>query len=82
MVNTKMVKEVPDDFDPFRWRCDACGKERVYTEEAIEKTKKPYPDPQNHPYDFYISCPFCTKGVMEPPAMIFFGGAFADFNDE
>jgi hypothetical protein len=82
MANTKIVTQVPDDFDPFRWRCDSCGKERVYSEEQIEKTKKPYPDPQNHPYDFYVSCPFCTKGVMEPPDLVFFGGAFEDFNEE
>jgi ribosomal protein S27E len=82
MANTKIVNEVPDDFDPFRWRCDACGKEQVYTEEEIEKTKKSYPDPQNHPYDFYISCPFCGKGIMEPPELTFFGGSFEDFNEE
>ena len=82
MANTKIVNEVPDDFDPFRWWCDSCGKEHVYSEEEIEKTKKPYSDPQNHPYDFYVSCPFCTKGVMGPPDLVFFGGAFEDFTEE
>jgi hypothetical protein len=50
--------------------------------EEIEKTKQPYPDPHNHPYDFYISCPFCNKGVMEPPELVSFGDAFEDFTEE
>jgi hypothetical protein len=52
------------------------------TEKEIEKTKKPYPDPQNHPYDFYITCPFCNKGVMEPPELVSFFGAFEDFPED
>jgi hypothetical protein len=82
MANTKIVKQIPDEFDPFLWKCDSCGKERQYTEEEIDKTKKPYADPQNHPYDFYITCPFCSKGVMEPPELVSFSGAFEDFTEE
>jgi hypothetical protein len=82
MANTKIVKEIPDDFDPFLWKCDLCGKEQPLTEEEIEKTKKPYPDPQNHPYDFYITCPFCKTGVIEPPELVSFSGAFEDFDGE
>jgi hypothetical protein len=81
MANTRIVKEVPDDFDPFHRRCDPCGKERQNTEKMIEKTQKPYPDPKNHPYDTCITCPFCNK-VMEPPELVSFGGAFEDFNEE
>ena len=77
-----IVKKIPDDFDPFLWRCDLCGKEQSLTEEEIEKTKKPYPDPQKHPYDFYISCSFCSKGVMEPSELVSLFGAFEDFNEE
>lgn len=75
MANTRIVKEVP-------WGGDSCGKERQYSEKEIEKKKKPYPDPQNHPYDFYIPCLFCKTGVMEPPELVSFFGAFDDFNEE
>lgn len=69
-----------ESYDPFKFTCTSCGKTRVYTEEEIDKTKKPYTDPQNHDYDFYISCPFCTKGIMEPPEAVSFFGAFEEFN--
>ena len=82
MANTRVVNSIPDDFDPFRWRCSSCGKEREYTQEEIDKQKVPYPDPQNHDFDFYISCPFCQKGVMEPPELVFFGGAFEEIGEE
>ena len=82
MANTKIVKEVLDDFDPFLWKCESCGKERQYTKEEIDKTKQPYADPQYHPYDFYVTCPSCKKGVMEPPELVSFGGIFEDFNEE
>ncbi len=83
MANTKIFnKTTPNEFDPFLWKCDSCGKERQYTEEEIDKKKKPYADPQNHHYDFYVSCPFCKIGVMEPPEFVSFGGIFEDFNDQ
>jgi hypothetical protein len=82
MANTNVVKKVPFDFDPFLWKCDSCGKEKQFTQKEIDKTKKPYSDPQNHSFDFYISCSFCHKGVMEPPELVSFGGAFEDFNEE
>ena len=82
MANTRVVNSIPDDFDPFRWRCSSCGKEREYTQEEIDKQKVPYPDPQNHDFDFYISCPICGKGVMQPPHMVFFGGAFEEIGEE
>lgn len=60
--------------NPFLWKCDRCGKEKLYTQEEIDTTHKPWPDPQNHDYDFYVICPFCGKGVMEPPTFVSFGG--------
>jgi hypothetical protein len=75
MADIKSLKHTVtnlSDFDPFTWACTSCGKTKVYTEEEIDKTKIPYPDPQNHDYDFYISCPFCKTGVMEPPAFVSF----------
>jgi len=82
MANTKIVTDIPDDFNPFRWKCGSCGKEREYTQGEIDKQKIPYPDPQNHPADFYVSCPFCGKGVMQPPELVFFGGAFEELSEE
>jgi hypothetical protein len=75
MANTKVVKNPftdSFDFNPFLWKCSSCGKEREFTPEEIEKEKKPYPDPENHDYDFYIMCTNCKKGVMEPPTFISF----------
>jgi phage terminase large subunit GpA-like protein len=82
MAKTKTVASIPDDFDPFRWRCRSCGKEREYTQEEIDKLNQPYPDPENHPADFYVSCPFCQKGIMEPPESVFLGGAFKELEGE
>ena len=79
MANTKVVKNIPVDFDPFLWKCDACGKERKYTQEEINTTHKPWPDPHNRDRDYYITCPFCHKGVMEPPELVLFSGAFEEF---
>lgn len=81
MANTKVVKQIPDDFDPFIWKCDSCGKEKQYTQEAIDSAKKLYPDPQNHDRDYYVACLDCNKGVMEPPELIFFGGLFEEIAD-
>ena len=82
MAKTNFSNYIPDDYDPYLWSCSRCGKEREYTQEEIDKMKQPYPDPQNHDFDFYISCPFCGKGVMQPPQMVFFGGALEDFGDD
>jgi len=80
MANTKFFPKIPAEFDPYCFKCDSCGKEKQYTEEEIDTTKKPYPDPRNHAFDFYITCPFCKKGVMEPPEVVSFFGAFEEFN--
>jgi len=75
MANRKIIHNgIPEDFDPYIWKCDSCGKERKYTQEEITTTHKPWPDPQNHDRDYYITCPFCGKGVMEPPELVLFGG--------
>jgi len=77
MANVKVLKNTKhpfDNFDPFEFECNLCGKTKVYTDEEIDKTKKPYKDPQNHDFDFYITCPFCAKGVMDPPEFVSFGG--------
>jgi hypothetical protein len=82
MANTKFDDHISDDFDPYRWGCSSCGKEREYTQREIDKLKQPYPDPHNHPADFSASCPFCGTGVMEPPGFVSFGGVFEDFDDD
>jgi hypothetical protein len=80
MANTKIIhNDIPADFDPYLWKCDSCGKERKYTQEEITTTHKPWPDPHNHDRDYYLTCPFCGKGVMEPPELVFFSGAFEEF---
>lgn len=81
MANSIVVKNLDTAFeqhDPYIWKCDSCGKERKYTQKEIDTTKKPWPDPQNHPSDNYVTCPFCTKGVMEPPEFVCFSGLFGD----
>jgi hypothetical protein len=70
------------EHDPFLWKCDSCGKEKLYAQEEINNTHKPWPDPQNHERDYYVSCPFCTKGVMEPPTFVSFGGILGDLTNE
>lgn len=82
MANTKVMTDIPDAFDPFVWKCDSCGKEKKYTQSEIDRTHKPYPDPQNHNRDYYVTCPFCHKGVMEPLELIFFGGLFEEIADK
>lgn len=83
MTNVKVIKKNQSfDFDPFNFKCNSCGKEKVYTDAEIDTKKKPYPDPQNYDYDFYITCPFCKKGVMEPPAFVSFHGAFEDLTEK
>jgi hypothetical protein len=77
MANTKIIhNDIPADFDPYLWKCDSCGKERKYTQEEIDRQKKPWKDPQNHDRDYYVTCPFCNKGEMELPELVFFGGVF------
>jgi hypothetical protein len=82
MANTRSVNHIPADYDPYRCSCSSCGRQREYTQREIDKLKKPYPDPQNHPADFYVSCSFCGKGVMGPPEFVFFGGAIEDLGDD
>ena len=69
---------IPEDFDSYSFRCDSCGKTKTYTQETIDSQKKPYEHPQDHDYDYYLSCPFCTMGHMEPPTLVSFGGLFAE----
>lgn len=82
MANTKVVTEIPEEFDPFIWKCDSCGKEKKYTQNEIDRTHKPYPDPQNHDRDYYVTCPFCNTGIMEPPELVFFGGLFEELPED
>lgn len=75
IVVTDMSKAL-DEYDPFIWKCDSCRKEKKYTQKEIDTEKKPWRDPQNHDRDYYVSCPLCTKGKMEPPTFVSFGGIF------
>jgi len=59
-----------EDFDPFEFKCDYCGKSHVFSEKKIEKVKKKVPGTKN---DYYILCQFCQKGHMRPPEIIMFG---------
>lgn len=79
MTNLKQYNP-NEDFDPFTFECDSCGKTKVYTEEEIEKVKKPHPKPETYMFDFFIPCPFCKKGFMEPPEMVSFFDPFEEFN--
>jgi hypothetical protein len=76
IVNEKNARQVFARHDPYIWKCDSCGKERKYTQQEIDMNSKPWPDPENHNYDFYITCPVCGKGVMEPPTFVSFGEIF------
>jgi hypothetical protein len=85
MANIIVVKDMATVFekhDPFVWKCDSCGKEKLYTQKEIDTTHKPWPDPENHERDYYITCPFCNKGVMEPPTFVSFGGFLEDLTNE
>jgi hypothetical protein len=65
MANRKIIhNNIPEDFDPYLWKCDSCEKERKYTQEEINTTHKPWPDPQNHDRDYYLTCPFCATGSL------------------
>jgi RNase P subunit RPR2 len=81
-VNEKNARQVFEKHDPYIWKCDSCGKERRYTQEEIDASHKPWPDPQNHDRDYYITCPFCNKGMMEPPTFVSFGGFLEEIFDE
>lgn len=85
MANIIVVKDMAtvfEEYDPFIWKYDSCGKEKLYTQEEIDTTHKPWPDPQNHDRDYYVTCPFCDKGVMEPPEFVSFGGFLEDLTNE
>jgi hypothetical protein len=85
MANIIVVKDVSialTEHDPFVWKCDRCGKERKYTQEEIDRKKKPWPDPLNHDRDYAVSCPFCDIGEMEPPTFVSFGGFLKDLTNE
>ena len=71
MAKVKVIKNT-DDYDPFTFQCTSCGKKKVYTQEEIDKTKKPHPKPETYMFDFFIPCPFCKKGFMEPPTFVSF----------
>jgi hypothetical protein len=78
MANIQYKDALRDDFNPFRFSCDSCGKTKEYSEREIDKVKKPHPNPKEYAYDFFISCPFCEKGFMEPPEVVSFFGAFEE----
>lgn len=82
VVTEKNAKKVFAKHDPYIWKCDHCGKERKYIQKEIDKIHKPWPDPENHDTDFYIVCPFCNQGVMEPPTFVSFGGFLEGIGDE
>jgi hypothetical protein len=85
MANIIIVTDISkalEEHDPFLWKCDSCGKEKLYTQEEIDRKKKPWPDPQNHDRDYYVSCPFCTTGEMEPPTFVSFSGFLEGLLDE
>ncbi|MBV8893893.1 MAG: hypothetical protein JO266_18310 [Acidobacteria bacterium] len=85
MANIIVVKDMSTALakhDPFVWKCDCCGKERTYTQEEIDKTKKPWPDPQNHDRDYHVTCQFCSRGEMEPPSFVSFGGFLEGLTDK
>lgn len=85
MANVIVVKNVGkalEEYDPFIWKCDSCGKDRKYTQKEIDKKKKPWPDPRCHERDYYVSCPFCNNGEMEPPTFVSFGGFLEDLTNE
>ncbi len=82
MADLKNITSMKDDFDPFAFECDSCGKTKVYTDEEIEKVKKTHPNPKEYTYDFFISCPFCKTGYMEPPSFFSFFGGFEDLNEK
>ena len=79
ITNMKHISEMKDVFDPFAFECNSCGKSRVYSEEEIDKVKKPHPNPKDYAYDFFIPCPFCKIGFMEPPSFVSFLGEDDDF---
>lgn len=85
MANVIVVKNMEtalSDHDPFIWKCDSCGKEKHYTQEEIDEKKKLWPDPERHERDYYVTCPFCHKGEMEPPTFVSFGGFLEGIADE
>lgn len=67
----KNITLLTDDINPFAFACLTCGKTREFSEKDIDALKKPYKDPQNHDYDYYIPCIFCKKGRMEPQNIVF-----------
>lgn len=82
MANIQDKDDREEDLDPFRFACDSCGKTKVYDEDEIDKMKKPHPNPKEYAYDFFIPCPFCKKGFMEPPQVVSFFGAFEDLGED
>ena len=78
----KVPKIVPKNFDPFLFECNMCGKTKKYTQEKIDKEKKTHPNPKEYAYDFYIPCPFCKEGYMEPPTFVAADDIFFDFDEE
>jgi hypothetical protein len=76
IIKGKNMATALSEHDPFIWKCDSCGKERKYTQEEIDRKKKPWPDPQKHDRDYYVTCPICHTGKMEPPTFVSFFGAF------
>jgi hypothetical protein len=62
-----------DDFDPFEFKCDSCGKTRVFTEAEIEVEKKKIPGGGG---DCYLLCRVCKEGHMQPPVVVQTSGIF------
>lgn len=54
-----------EDF-PFEWECMICGKTLLFTEKESEKRKIRHENPKNYDFDFFIPCPSCEKGFMQP----------------
>ena len=61
------IPDIPDDFDPFVFECDICGKTHLFTEEEIEEKKTKIPGTDD---DYWILCQFCKKGHMQPPQLV------------
>lgn len=64
-----------DEFNPFKFVCDNCKHEHIFTEDEIEKTKQKRFNTQD---EYFILCQKCKKWEMQPPIMVSFWWAFMD----
>lgn len=58
---------LPPNFDPFKFQCDHCDYQYVFTMEEIESTKQKTPNTDN---DYHILCKKCSTGHMQPPTVV------------